>query len=60
MHQNVEMKNWSPIKLSKQGLAISCLYFADDSMLFAKATRENLKCMSDIFAEFCCVLGQQE
>lgn len=48
----IQEGKWHPIKVSKEGLALSHLFFADDVLLFSKATCSQTKFMAELFAKF--------
>ena len=50
---------WEPIKLSRDGPALSHLYFADDLILFAKATTEQVQVIKGALDIFCKSSGQK-
>lgn len=45
-------RKWLPIKVSANGLHFSHLFFADDVLLFSKATCSQAKMMADLFTKF--------
>ena len=52
-------KRWIPIKASKDNVAISHLFFADDLMLFAKVSKEGCEAIKDVLDVFCVESGQK-
>lgn len=50
---------WAPIKISRRGPKLSHLFFANDLVLFAKATLANCETISSILEDFCVLLGQK-
>ena len=55
----VNDKDWQPFQISKKGIAISHLFFADDLILFAKADMEQAGVVKAILDDFCEVSGQR-
>lgn len=55
----VEHKHWRAIQLSRGGPMISYLAFADDVLLFAEASVEQITLMKNILDLFCRSLGQK-
>ena len=51
--------NWVPIKYSRGNLEISLLFFADDLILFAKASEEGREVIKDVLDKFCAESGQK-
>lgn len=51
--------DWIPMKASRGNLDISHLFFADDLILFAKASEEGSKVIKDVLDRFCAELGQK-
>ena len=52
-------KRWIPIKASRENVAISHLFFADDLMLFAKVSKEGCEAIKDVLDVFCVESGQK-
>lgn len=50
---------WAPIKISRRGPKLSHLFFADDLVLFSKATLANCETISSILEDFCALSGQK-
>ena len=50
---------WDPIKASREGLAFSHLFFAEDLVLFAKVDRKNCLAVRDVLDSFCSLLEQK-
>lgn len=51
--------NWIPVKASKDNIGISHLYFGDDLMLFAKASKENSVSIKEVLDYICVESGQK-
>nr|KYP52889.1 Retrovirus-related Pol polyprotein LINE-1 [Cajanus cajan] len=49
----VKQKLWRPIKLSKKGPELSCLAFADDLILFAEASMDQVEILKSCVDMFC-------
>jgi len=52
------MKDWIPLKASRQSLGVSQLFFADDLMLFAKANKAGAGSIKKVLSIFCKDSGQ--
>nr|POE52758.1 putative ribonuclease h protein [Quercus suber] len=50
---------WGKVKASRNGPSFSHIFFADDLLLFAKATQENCEAISEVLEEFCSATGQK-
>ncbi|PNX83783.1 ribonuclease H [Trifolium pratense] len=48
---------WNPIQISKEGTKLSHLFFADDVLLFAKATASQACTVKEVFDRFCAASG---
>ena len=57
INQRVEEGLWHPISLSRGGLPISHLLFADDVLLFCKARNTQVQVVLDTMADFCAASG---
>ena len=53
IQQKVLRGIWKPIQVSKGGPQLSHILFADDVMLFCKASTEQVKVVMDTLEEFC-------
>ncbi|XP_030970453.1 uncharacterized protein LOC115990809 [Quercus lobata] len=51
-------KSWTPVKVSRSGIAFSHLFFVDDLVLFTKADGRNCSAIRDALDEFCNRSGQ--
>ena len=51
--------NWITIKASRDNIRISHLFFADDLILFAKASEENSESINEVLDYFCAESGQK-
>ncbi|KAA3473665.1 LINE-1 reverse transcriptase isogeny [Gossypium australe] len=54
-----EVGNWSPIRLARDGLLLSHLFFAGDLILFGHADDNQAWVMKDILDEFCDYSGHR-
>ncbi|CAI0395768.1 unnamed protein product [Linum tenue] len=57
--QAIRDKLWKPIRLSKDGPALSHLFFADDLVLFAEAESSQIRIVKQCLDEFCQSSGQR-
>ncbi|GKV35630.1 hypothetical protein SLEP1_g43875 [Rubroshorea leprosula] len=48
----LQSRSWKPIKIARGGLALSHLFFADDLMLFCKASHSQLSMVMNCLKEF--------
>lgn len=48
----VDRDIWQPLTLSRQGLSLSYLFFADDVLLFCKAWRELMQLVASTIENF--------
>jgi ribonuclease HI len=55
----VEDGNWKGVKTSRQGPTFSHIFFADDLVLFAKATKTNCNTIKKVLHTFCSASGQK-
>lgn len=55
----VEESNWKPISLSRAGPKLSHLLFADDLILFGKATRDTANSINEVLSNFSNRSGQK-
>lgn len=53
-----EVRLWKLVKASRSGPSFSHLFFADDLVLFAKATPKNCEVVKEVLDMFCKVSGQ--
>ena len=49
---------WKPVKASRSGPFFSHLFFADDLVLFAKASPKNCEVVKEVLDMFCKASGQ--
>ena len=59
IHNEVEAGNWSEIRVSRNDPSFTHLFFADDLVLFAKATNKNCTTINKILRTFCDISGQK-
>ncbi|CAN1783159.1 hypothetical protein LINPERHAP1_LOCUS16181 [Linum perenne] len=57
--QQVNNRQWQPIKVSRNGPGLSHLFFADDLLIFGKASVAQAQFMSKVFVDFCASSGQK-
>src|ERR1044072_4920909 len=55
----VDMERWDPLTVAGSSLKLSHFLFADDLLLFARASLEQVNVMKDIFTRFCSASGLQ-
>ena len=55
----VDAAKWKPIKLSRNGPALTHLFFSDDLILLAKASVDQLKEVMNFLETFCIMSGQK-
>lgn len=55
----IDQKVWKPIKISKGGPRLSHLASADDLILFAEASLEQIEIIHNILHEFCSILAKR-
>lgn len=53
----VSSSAWKPVLLSKKGLSVSHIFFADDLLLFGEASFSQAGLMEHLLATFCCMSG---
>ena len=59
VNQAMTNGRWKPIKLAKYGPSLSHLFFADDLLLFAEATEDQIITIMDCLNLFCSASGQK-
>ncbi|XP_074314591.1 uncharacterized protein LOC141649815 [Silene latifolia] len=59
IHQSRDDFDWSPFPLGKGGASFSHLLFADDILLFGRASEKNLCAVQDTLHTFCSSSGQK-
>ncbi|QHO13640.1 Putative ribonuclease H protein [Arachis hypogaea] len=59
INAGVDHSFWKPIKLNREGLELSHLCFADDLILFAKATMDQAEVINKVLEAFCSSSGQK-
>jgi len=58
IEQEVQLKHWTPIKISVKGPKISHLFFADDLVLMSKADKGTCETIKRVMDTFCDSSGQ--
>ncbi|KAH7845274.1 hypothetical protein Vadar_000239 [Vaccinium darrowii] len=59
INEALNNKSWKPIKVANRGPFLSHCFFADDIVLFGKATRNNCHVIKNILEDFCSQSGQR-
>ncbi|KAK3222256.1 hypothetical protein Dsin_009281 [Dipteronia sinensis] len=59
IHHKLNEGTWKPIKISRNGPAISHLFFVDDLILFGQASMQQAQVMKDCIDMFYDISGQQ-
>lgn len=55
----VEEGSWKPIRITKEGIGISHLFFVDDVLLFSQANYEQMELIAGTLNDFCTVCGMK-
>ena len=55
----VNTGRWKPIQVLRNGPHLSHLFFADDLLLFAKATEDQIRTIMECLNHFCRIYGQK-
>lgn len=53
IQEKVHERKWLPVKISKNGPAISHLFFVDDCLLFTQAKASQARIVRDVLHDFC-------
>lgn len=59
IHKLVEEGVWQPIKITREGIVISHLFFADDVLFFSRANEEQMHLIANTLKYFCEVSGMK-
>ncbi|GLT78653.1 hypothetical protein SLA2020_501810 [Shorea laevis] len=59
IENDVQSKKWSPFRITRKGPFLSHVFFADDLILFGKATVENANTLMSCLDRFCSISGQK-
>lgn len=57
--REVDLRQWKPISLSKDGPPVSHLFFADDLLLVGEASFSQARVMEHLLEDFCVTSGQR-
>ncbi|GLU09765.1 hypothetical protein SLE2022_266070 [Rubroshorea leprosula] len=52
IQSRVQAKSWKPLRISRKGLTLSHLFFANDLMLFCDASQSQVQIVMDYLTEF--------
>ena len=58
INESCRMKDWIPLKASRQSLGVSHLFFVDNLVLFTKANKAGAKSIKKVLSIFCKESGQ--
>lgn len=59
IQEKIASNKWLPVKISRIGLSISHLFFADDCLLFTKATTSQARLVKEVLHSFCLASGMK-
>lgn len=59
IEQAVAQKRWSPLKITRQGPALTHMLFADDLVFFGKSDSTTVATIMEILDKFCKISGQK-
>ena len=59
INQQLHDRLWKPVKISREGLEISHLFFTDDLILFGLASENQANVMRECLESFCDLSGEQ-
>lgn len=59
IQHEVDLNNWKGIKTSRDGPTFTHLFFANDLILFAKASKKNCTTIKNTLEKFCSIFGQK-
>ena len=59
INQAISEGRWKPIKLSRSGLPLSHMFFADDLLLFIEASKDQINVIMDCMNTFCAASGKK-
>lgn len=57
IQEKFQAKKWLPVKISKNGPAISHLFFANDCLIFVRAKTSQVKVVKEVLDAFCLASG---
>lgn len=55
----INKKDWSPMKVGRNGPEVSHLMFADDLLLFSEASKNHAEKVMECISKFCKMFGQK-
>lgn len=55
----IEERSWEPFMVSRQGLGLTNLFFADDLLLFSRATTQGVEILKKVLDSFCWISGHK-
>lgn len=59
IEKEIQAKKWKGIKMGRNGLVITHLFFADDLILFGEASENQLQLMGETMKKFCDLSGHR-